>query len=92
MRVVKWTDENGWVHRSQIRDSDPDSAAKKGIPRDPPDVNQIDWEAVKRDLHNLLADRGLINLADVRSKGEHLRSAAQSVLYERLIALYVQSP
>lgn len=92
MRRIKWTDPNGWIRCAMIRDSDPDESASKGIPCDPPDVNLIDWEAVKRDLHNLLTERELITMADIYRKSEHIRSATQAVLYERLLELYKQSP
>jgi hypothetical protein len=63
-----------------------------GIPCEPPDINQIDWEAVKRELHNLLVERQMDGMAAVQRKPELLKSAAQSVLYKRLVALYLSTP
>ena len=93
MRKVKWTSKDGYYHCRMIRDNDPDEVVEMGIPCDPPDINQIDWEAVKRDLNNLLAERELILMADINKPhgSEFLRSAAQDVLYKRLLALY-QTP
>lgn len=92
MRIVEWTDDDGYYHLSQVRDADSDESAPKiGIPCDPPDVNLIDWEAVKRDTNNLLVKRKLISMADINKSLEHLRSIPQAVLYKRLIDLFTNS-
>lgn len=90
MRMVYWTDKNGYKHRSQVRDTDPDNFAPMGIPCDPPDLNQIDWEDVKRDLHNTLLERGMASWQELNTSQGNLRSAIQDVLYRRIIALYRQ--
>lgn len=88
MRKVSWEDSRGKRHTSMVRDTDPDSMAPKGISLDPPDVEQIDWEAVKRDLHNALMDQGLINMDDVSRQQVGLTSAILGALRTRLILLY----
>jgi hypothetical protein len=91
MKKVKWTSPDGYIHCRMLPDSEPDESAEMGIPCEPPDINTIDWEGVKRDLHNLLVERELIGMAAVNRAPELLRSAATQVLYKRLIALY-QTP
>jgi hypothetical protein len=90
MKKVLWVDENGYKHCSEVRDNDPDSLAKSGIPCDPPNIEEIDWDAVKRDLHNLLLERGLTSWQELNRSQGHIKSAIQDVLYRRLIALYRQ--
>lgn len=85
MRLIETIDENGWKHKTYVKDNDPDTA--KGINADPPDINQIDWEGVKRDLHNSLIEQD-INGLSIRSSQSGLNSIIISVLKRRLVALY----
>ena len=88
MRLVQWTDSEGYVRQSFIKDDDPDDMAEKGIRHEPPELDRIDWEAVQRDLHNDLVNRGLISWADVQAQQNTLEPAILAVLKRRLIALY----
>jgi hypothetical protein len=88
MRLVQWTDSRGYVRQSFIKDDDPDDMAKKGIRHEPPDLTQIDWDDVQRDLHNELVKRGLISWRDVQVQQSTLGPAIEAVLKRRLIALY----
>jgi hypothetical protein len=90
MRKVTWTDKNGYKHRSLVRDGDPDDMAPNGLLQDPPNLEALDWEAVKRDLHNALLAAGLFTWRDVQEKGRHdgLRGAILSAVKKKLIALY----
>lgn len=88
MRLVKWTDEAGYNHLSWVKDNASDLAAPEGLPADPPDLNGIDWEVVKRELHNHLVDRNLIDWAAVCQSENGLNSAILSVLKRRLQSLY----
>jgi len=87
MKAVTWTDKNGYKHRSLVRDSDPDDAAEQGILQDPPNLEELDWEGVKRDLHNALVDTGLYSWRDVQQK-QGLRGPILSAIKRRLINLY----
>jgi hypothetical protein len=60
MKIVIWKDKHGYKHRSLLRDTDRDDQAAYGVPQDPPDLNQIDWEEVKKEIHNHLVEKGLI--------------------------------
>ena len=88
MRLVQWQDNKGYNRQSFVKDDDPDSMAKSGIRHEPPDVSRIDWELVKKDLHNELVKRGLITWNDVQAQQNTLQPAIASVLKRRLIALY----
>lgn len=87
MRLVQWTDRHGYKHRSLVRDDDPDEMASQGILQDPPNLDELDWEAIKRDIHNRLVDAGLVSWRDVQEK-RGLRGAILSSMKRELIQLY----
>ena len=74
MRTVVWTDNSGYKHKSVVRDQDGDDVAQRGmgLSNDPPNVNDIDWEAVKRNLHNLMLDRNLTTWSAVKRSDSHI--------------------
>jgi predicted nuclease with TOPRIM domain len=73
-----------------LRDGDPESMAEKGIPVMPPDLNGVDWEDVKRELHNALVDQGLFTWQDVQREQRGVTSAVKTCLHRRVIELYRQ--
>lgn len=88
MKLVKWTDKRGYKHLSLLRDDDPDSMAPHGIRRDPPDINQLDWQQIKKDLHNALVERKLSDWRDVQRSKDGITSAILGVLRRKLSNLY----
>ena len=90
MRLVVWEDKGGYKHRSLVKDGDADTAAHGGIPVDPPDLELLDWEAVKRDIHNQLVELGVTTWADWQRKQNGLHSIVASPLKRQLIALFRQ--
>jgi hypothetical protein len=90
MRLVTLEDENGYLQQYYVKDSDPDSMAKKGMQHKMPDLSQIDWEDVQKELHNILVQRGLVTWRDVQEQQNSLVPAIVSVMKRRLIALYRQ--
>jgi hypothetical protein len=91
MKKVTWTDRDGYKHCSLVRDEDPGDYPERGILQDPPNLDSLDWEGVKRDLHNALVDRGLYTWMDVQRR-EGLRGAILSAMKKRLISLYREEP
>lgn len=90
MKVVEWTDERGYRHRSLLRDGDSESLAPYGVKLDPPPVESLDWAGIQRDLHNELVTMGLVTWHDVQVKQSQgsLTSVILGVLKHRLIRLY----
>jgi hypothetical protein len=88
MKNVVWTDEDGYKRVSLLRDRDPDHMAPEGIPLTPPDLSQLDWEEMKRELHNSLVDKKLFTWDDVQREQNGVSSAILSVMKRRMIALY----
>lgn len=88
MRLVEWTDRHGYKHKSLILDSDPDYKAPEGVLQDPPDVRQLDWDEIQRDLHNALVERGLLTWTDVQREQNGLSGAISAVMKNRIVRLY----
>jgi hypothetical protein len=88
MKYVMWRDRDGYPHRSILRDNDPDELAPQGIPAEPPDVGQLDWEQVRRDLQGQLMERGLYSVKDIDGHQDALSGAVLSALRTKLIRLY----
>lgn len=88
MKLVKWEDGNGYLRQSYVMEGDPDSAAPKGLPHEPPDLSEINWDEVQRDLHNALLEQGLTTWQDVQAQQNTLGPMIVSALKKRIIALY----
>lgn len=84
MRKVIWMDGSGWKHVSWIRDNDPDTEAKAGIPDDPPDMGDI-FEEGKREFHNLLIDMDILCYNDLERVQSGLTSAILTTLKSKVI-------
>ena len=92
LKLVEWEDGDGWKRLSLLREEDPDELAGKiGIPADPPDVRELDWEAVARELNNILVRDRLINWKSVqRSQNGVTTAILHCGLRKMLIQLYRQ--
>lgn len=88
MRLVEWTDTNGWKHLSWIKDNDKPEQAQNGLRHDPPDVNRIHWEEVKKELHNAMVDKKLENWQDIQKHQAALTSITASVIKRHLVYLF----
>lgn len=88
MRLVTWEDEHGYLRQSYIPDGQPDSAAESGIPHNPPDLSEIDWEEVAKEIHNALVAQGLITWQDVQRQQTTLVPILVAPVKRRIQALY----
>jgi hypothetical protein len=88
MKRVIWTDDKGWKHASIVKDDAKPKDYPMGLPSDPPDINQINWENVKRDLHNLFIDRGLYSWSDIQKPSAGFENAIRGILLKELILLF----
>lgn len=81
MRLVQWTDEDGYHRQSLLRDEDGDDEAIYGIPLDPPSLAEMTGipEEVKRDLHNELVARKLITWADVLAQQSGVTGVVKAI-------------
>lgn len=87
MRTVIWTDRKGYKHRSLIKDDQPDSEAPMGIVQDPPDLHEVDWEAVIKSLHNSFVETGVTSWLELQRK-QNLQNVIFRCVKPRIIALF----
>ena len=78
-------ERNGYKYKSTMRDVDTDPS--QGIIQGPPNLDELDWEAAKRDLHNALFDAGLMSWLDIQQK-QGLPGIILGAIRTRLINLY----
>lgn len=88
MRPIEWTDADGYMRHRLVKDTDPDSLRDKGIPLEPPDINQLDWSAVRRNLHNQLMARGITTYKDIQRAQNGITAAVRAALAQPLIQLF----
>ncbi len=82
-------DDKGWIRKALVPDSAPDELAQeRGMAIGPPDLTLIDWELVRRDLHNELMNRGLHSWRDVQASQNGVSAAIRLVFNRRVIQLY----
>jgi hypothetical protein len=87
MKLVNWTDKEGRMHRSAIPNSAEPSMAPHGVPYGPPELDQLDWEALKLEINNALARHGLYTWDDVQRDPNGV-GIALSIFKRHLIVLY----
>ena len=91
MKLEQWEDNKGYLRQAYVKDDDSLAMAKKsGIRHEPPDLSEIDWGEVQRELHNELVKRGLITWRDVQVQQNTVGPVLMAVLKRRLISLYRQ--
>jgi hypothetical protein len=88
MRQVTYTDKFGYKKVALVRDTDPDDFAEQGVPVGPPDLELVDWEEVKRDLNNILVDRGILTYHDIQRNPSAVSSAVRSCLTSKVVNVY----
>ena len=89
MKEVTFTDDEGLLHQSAIRDEDPVELAHEGILQDPPNiVERLDWDAIKRDLHNQLVMRKLFTYNDLVRQKNGLTGAILAAVRKPVINLF----
>jgi hypothetical protein len=88
MRTVITTDNRGRKTVFLVRDTDPDSAAGRGIPIGPPDFDGLDLEEVKKELNNQLVETGILTWLDVQKNPTALSGAVRSAMVGRIVELY----
>lgn len=68
MRYVVIVDAMGYKRRYLVRDEDGDEdAARIGIQAGPPDMRDLDFEAIRREIHNSLVEQGLNSWNDINN-------------------------
>lgn len=90
MKRLQWFDARGYLRQALVREEDTLEMAQRGqgLPADPPDVEDIDWEVVRRNLHNALAQYHLTTLEQVNHSTAPLSSVCNKALKAEILRLY----
>lgn len=88
MRTVYYEDRAGYLRAAMIRDDDPDELAPAGIPLDPPNLEDLDWEGIKRDIHNSLVKANLFTWKDVLRQQNAISGIVARVLKRHIVNVY----
>jgi len=80
VKIVTWTDERGRKYKMRLPEGANDKDAHMGILIGPPEV--VDYlgypEPLATRIHNLLFDRGLFTVEDVRKQPQSLQSVLRA--------------
>lgn len=80
MKLVKWTDDNGYLRQAMLRTSDLDDNKEYGIPLDPPDLSEFGIpEEIRLDLHNELVKRKLVTWLDVQAQQDGVTATVRYI-------------
>lgn len=88
MKIEVYEDRRGYLRAAQIRDNDPPEMAPHGIPLDPPDLDQLDWEEIKRDIHNSLVRSRLFTWRDVLRRQNAISGIVARTIKAHIVRLY----
>ena len=91
MKIVNWTDTGGFRHRAIVHDNQTEHDAPNGIPLDPPDLDRMDWEGVRRELHNALLDHGILDWMDYQQHN-NIVNIITGAVKRGLVTLYREIP
>ncbi|MHC4748306.1 MAG: hypothetical protein ACYTFW_00385 [Planctomycetota bacterium] len=89
MKPVIYLDRKGFKRRSLVKDSDTEDDAQYGLPAGPPDLRQLDWDSLWREMNNALADHELWTWKEVQRSKIGV-TVATNVLRRALVTLYRQ--
>lgn len=86
MKIVEFTDNNGFNHKSLIRDTDTDPSI--GLINDPPDLRMLDWESIAKNIHNALVERGLLTIKDIQIRQTEFNQIILARVGKQIFKLY----
>lgn len=87
MQRIIWTDEDGYRQIALLGDTDLATHPEHGIPVTFPEIREMDWEGIVRDLQNTLVDRGLVDVPSIQ-QSHALEGAVRSIVTRRIIEFY----
>lgn len=88
MKLLTYTDSDGFTYQSLVRDNDTDPSI--GLIQSPPDLRQLDWDAIARNIHNALLERELLTIQDVQIRSAEFNQIILAKVGKRIFALYQQ--
>jgi hypothetical protein len=89
MKLVVYEGRDGKLHRTILRDSDPEELAEEGIPLDPPNISDI-LEEAKTELHNELVRKDLFDVGALNRNDGSLSAAVNKCITRKIIKRYLR--
>lgn len=87
-KIIELTNEKGYLKRYLVNEEDVSEAEEIGLDVGVPDLDQLDWEAMKVELSNQLYRSGLFTIQDIRAKESGISSALRFVFLRKITDLY----
>ena len=87
MKRVKWLDPNGYLRAALVKNDEDATAGIYGIKVEPPNLDELDWESCKRDLHNMLVEYEIFTWQDLQMRQREFEMAL-GIVRRRLVSLY----
>jgi hypothetical protein len=88
VKYLPYIDERGYRRRVLVRDGETDPA--NGVVQKDIDLDALDWDAIKHNLHTMLYDRNLLTLEDVQQHQEIFIQCIVTALKKPLLRMYQQ--
>ena len=89
MKLVVYEGKDGRLHRTILRNSDPEELADEGIPLDPPNISDI-LEEAKVELHNELVRKELFDVESLNRHNGALPAAVTKCITRKIIKRYLE--
>lgn len=89
MKLLTYTDEDGFTYQSLVRDNDTDPSI--GLIQSPPDLRQLDWEAIVKNIHNALLERELFTIQDVQIRSTEFNQIILAKVVKQIYRLYQEA-
>lgn len=86
MKLVTFTDGDGYAYNSLIRDGDIDPSI--GLIQSPPDLRLLDWESIAKNIHNALLERGLLTINDIQIRQTEFNQIILAKVAKQIFKLY----
>lgn len=86
MKIVKYSDSARFLRAAYVKDTDAPSAGPRGIPAGP-QLEDLDWDELKREINNILIGADLLTWDDVLHNQQAF-SQALTAFKRRLIGIY----
>lgn len=86
MKLLTYTDSDGFTYQSLVRDNDTDPSI--GLIQSPPDLRQLDWDAIARNIHNALLERELFTIQDIQIRGTEFNQIILAKVVKQIYRLY----
>jgi hypothetical protein len=88
MKRITFVDDDGYERAVLLPYGAPNEAVEFGVPSEPPNLDRVDWDGVKRDLHNALMAENILTWEDVQAGQNRVSAICRRVFARRVLELY----